>query len=327
MPMLKLRRGPLACATGIAGLAAVIVLTLPRTIVQAQTRAETISTESPQVPEWQKAAGDNLSFEVASIRLAKPGTGAANFPLDISDSLGGASLSGRLVAEVELATYIQFAYKLFLSRDQRDAMLANVPKWVSTDRYAINAKAEGSPSKDQMRVMMQSLLADRFKLAVHFERQETSVLALVLDKPGITGAKLYPHSNGLPCDVSQPPRSSSSDVFPPICDQFMAIPRANKSVLVGSRNMTLAQIVTALNAVARSPRPFVDQTGLGGRFDFTLEWTPESNNPVPTQEAPFEEERTTFQQALREQLGLKLTSTTVLVDSLVVDHVEMPSEN
>ncbi len=57
-------------------------------------------------------------------------------------------------------------------------MFANVPKWVTTDKYAINAEAVGDPTKDQMRLMMQSLLADRFKLAVHFERQETAALAL-----------------------------------------------------------------------------------------------------------------------------------------------------
>ena len=66
----------------------------------------------------------------------------------------------------------------------------------------------------------------------------------------------------------------------------------------------------------------MDQTGLSGRFDFTLQWTRDSNNPRPT-DAP----ETTFQEAMQDQLGLKLKSTKVLLDTLVIDRVEMPSKN
>jgi hypothetical protein len=71
-------------------------------------------------------------------------------------------------------------------------MLARVPKWVSTDQYVINAEGEGNRTKDQMRLMMQSLLADRFKLAVHFERIESPVFAVVLDKQRKTGQSCIP---------------------------------------------------------------------------------------------------------------------------------------
>jgi hypothetical protein len=71
--MLKLRCGPLVGVTGIAGIAALIVLSPSGALVQAQTAAEPRSTESPQVPEWQKAAGGKLSFEVASIKPGTPG--------------------------------------------------------------------------------------------------------------------------------------------------------------------------------------------------------------------------------------------------------------
>src|SRR5262249_893700 len=148
-------------------------------------------------------------------------------------------------ADFPLVNYVRFAYKLLpYSPEQRDAMLAHVPKWVSTDEYAINAQAEGNPAKDQMRLMVQSLLADRFKLSVHFERQEAPVLSLVLDKPGKTGAKLYPHSKGLPCDVP-------SDVFPPVCDAILATDKPNYSILMGSRNLTMAQIAAVVTAAGR----------------------------------------------------------------------------
>jgi bla regulator protein BlaR1 len=293
-----------------------IVLSLSGALVQAQTAIDT-------VPEWQKAAGGKLSFEVASIKLANLAIATpappSNFPLNSTDSLswpGGASAHGRLVAETSLSAYIQFAYKLLLSPEQKDALVAHVPTWVSTDNYVINAQAGGDPTKEQMRLMMQSLLADRFKLAVHFDRQEASVIALVLDKPGKTGPKLFPHSNGPPCDTLP------ADV-PFICETVSAINRPNNSTLMGSRDMTLAQIAAYFSLLQQYfPHTVVDQTGLSGRFDFTLEWTRESNNLVPP-----DPQGTTIQEALQDQLGLTLKSTKMLMDTLVIDHVERPSEN
>jgi bla regulator protein blaR1 len=214
-----------------------------------------------------------------------------------------------------------------------DAMLARLPKWVSTDSYAINAQAEGNPTKDQMRLMMQSLLADRFKLAVHFETKKGPVLALVPDKPGKRGPKLVPHSSGLSCDVSKPPQppgspANSSDVFPAVCDEFQAMPQPNHSILIGSRNVTMAQIAAFLGTVGHLAHTVVDQTGLDGRFDFTLEFNPERKGPPPPQEVqPDDFQVTTIQEALHEQLGLKLKTTNAPVDTLVVDHAERPSEN
>jgi bla regulator protein blaR1 len=293
-----------------------IVLSLSGALVQAQTAIDT-------VPEWQKAAGGKLSFEVASLKLANPAVATpappSNFPLNATDALswpGGASAHGRLAAESSLSAYIQFAYKLLLSPEQKDALVAHVPKWVSTDKYVINAQAAGDPTKDQMRVMMQSLLADRFKLAVHFDRQEASVIALVLDKPGKTGPKLFPHSNGPPCDTLP------ADV-PFICETISAIDKPNNSVLMGSRDVTMAQIAAYFSLLQQYfPHTVVDQTGLSGRLDFTLQWTRDSSNPGPA-DAP----ETTFQEAMQDQLGLKLKSTEVLLDTLVIDNVERPSEN
>ena len=136
------------------------------------------------------------------------------------------------IAEFSLETYVEFAYKLWLSPEQMDSMLAQVPKWVSTDSYRIHALAEGNPTKDQMRLMIQSLLADRFKLAgSHRYEAKVPVLALVLEKPGKTGPKLHPHAEGLPCDVqrlSNFPRFAARcrDVFPPVCEKLMAVPQA-----------------------------------------------------------------------------------------------------
>jgi bla regulator protein BlaR1 len=294
----------------IAGAVAFSALSLSGVRAQSQTAVN-------NVPEWQTAAGGKLSFDAASIKLGDPSKKhtAPNFALDFLDSFDSPNPHGRLVAQFPLQVYIEFAYKLLTySRAQTDAMLAQVPKWVSTDEYVINAQTEGNPTKDQMRLMMQSLLADRFKLAVHFERQETQVLALVLDKPGKTGPKLIPHSDGPPCDVPS--------VFPVVCNAIMAQSKPNNVIFFGARDVTMGQIAAALTSTSDAGGLMVDQTGLEGRFDFSLEWTREPKNGTPADPTGA-----TFREALQDQLGLKLKSTKVLVDTLVIDHVERPSEN
>jgi bla regulator protein blaR1 len=280
-------------------------------------------------------APGRMSFEVASIRQSKPGTFTPpDFALDNGESYAPfPDPGGRFTADFPLSVYIEFAYKLWLTPEQTDSVLAHLPKWVATDSFEIHAKAEGNPTKDQMRLMMQSLLADRFKLAIHFERRQESVLALVLDKPGRPGPKLRPHSDGPACDVHMPipiagSRANVDGVFPRVCDAFVKIPTANHEVLLGSRNTTMKQIADSLPSEGRLGRPVVDQTGLTGRFDFALQWTPESNGPAPSgADAPLDSQGPTFLEALKDQLGMKLKSTRTPLDVLVVDHVERPSEN
>ncbi len=284
--------------------------------------------QAAKVPDWQTAAGGKMSFDVASIRPTKEGEFTPpNFPLSSDDSYP--PNGGVFTADFSVETYIEFAYKLWLSAEQRKTMLANLPKWVSSDRYEIHAKAEGNPTKDQMRLMVQSLLAERFKLAVHFENQEVPVLAMTLIKPGKLGPKLTPHVDI--CDYDAPPpgkEAMMSDVFPPPCSggSFMAQPRPNHEVIMGSRGATMAMIANSLPSIARLGRPVVDQTGLSGRYDFSVQWTMESNQPAGVDAAP-EPMGTTFLEAVKEQLGVKLEPAKVKMDLLVVDHVERPSEN
>ena len=113
-----------------------------------------------------------MSFDVASIRPSKPGTFTPpNFPLSNDDSYG--PTAGIFEAHFPLIVYIEFAYKLRLTLGQRESMLANLPKWIAADSFTIQARAPGNPSKNQMRLMMQSLLAERFKLAIHFETKQS----------------------------------------------------------------------------------------------------------------------------------------------------------
>jgi uncharacterized protein (TIGR03435 family) len=94
---------------------------------------------------------------------------------------------------------------------------------------------------------------------------------------------------------------------------------------LGSRNTTMALIADAISRSHDVDRLVVDQTGLPGTFDFTLDYTAEA--PAPPNGAPPDPQGTSFLSALREQLGLKLVPTTAPVRMLVVDHVERPSAN
>jgi uncharacterized protein (TIGR03435 family) len=207
-------------------------------------------------------------------------------------------------------------------------MLARAPKWVSTDNFEIQAVASGNPTEDQMRLMLRSLLADRFRLQVHTVTSQADVIAFVLDKPGATGPKLRPHSEGQPCDVHLASPAHAVGVFPPACKELLAIDRPQSAILVAARDITVEQIATFVSATGRLTRPAVDQTGLSGRFDFTLEFTPERSDARPPQDVqPDDFQVTTLQEALQEQLGLKLKATRAALDTLVVDHAERPSEN
>lgn len=238
---------------------------------------------------------------------------------------------GRYTANLTLLGYIGSAWNLMLSREQTDSMLAHLPKWVNTDHFEIQAVSEGNPTEDQMGLMLRSLLADRFRLQAHMVTTQADVIALIPAKPGATGPQLRPHSEGQPCDVHEPSQDSQAyavGVFLPVCEQLMAIPRPSGAIMMASRNTTLKQFATALSSLGQLDRPLVDQTGLSGRFDFTLEWTLERKGPPPPHDVPPDDfQVTTLREALHEQLGLKLKATKAPLDTLVIDHVERPSEN
>ena len=119
---------------------------------------------------------------------------------------------------------------------------------------------------------------------------------------------------------------TGSEVFPAVCDdtEFDSHPSGN---LAGSRNTTMGLIASSLSSLGRLGRPVVDQTGLSGKFDFRLEWISEPNGSVPNADTQPDVQGPTFLQALHDQLGLELKSTNAPIRTLVIDHIERPSEN
>jgi uncharacterized protein (TIGR03435 family) len=288
----------------------------------------------------QSVAGSKTEFEVASIRPSKPGTNTPpNFGFDVWDGYGTrGDPHGRLSADLTLEGYIEFAYKIWPTRNQQAAMVSQLPKWVATEHFEIQAKAAGDPTKDQMRLMMQSLLADRFGLRVHFETRQVPVFILELEKPGTTGPQIRPHVDGSPCYLPVPPQTAGSPpttdgISHPPCDvssppglRFMP----GNQIFLLSLDNTMKGLATALPSVGLLERPVVDQTGLSGKFDLALSWTwtlesdaaaPPGAGRDPGSSGP------TFLEALKDQAGLKLKPAKAPMDILVIDHVEQPSPN
>jgi uncharacterized protein (TIGR03435 family) len=277
--------------------------------------------------DWENAAGGKMSFEVASVKRNKSGqVFPVPYALDDTDAYRptGGLFSRR---STPLLSYIGFAYKLSLY--QENVLVSEAPEWVVSENFDIEARAAGTnPTKDQMRVMMQSLLADRFKLAVHVETRQAPVFALVLVKPGKTGPQLRPYSGDPPCGDIEALRFSAEG-FPNMCG-FPRIRRSGAGVRVGSSNVTLEYFADSLYVLARLDRPVLDRTGLSGKFNVALSWT---QGPLPDAQLPSsadaqpETSGPTLQRALEEQLGMKLDSTKGPVQTLVIDHVEEPSPN
>jgi uncharacterized protein (TIGR03435 family) len=262
-------------------------------------------------------------FEIASVKANKSdGTPHANNPLgpgNVYSPYGGYFQA----INFPLYVYILFAYKIMGNQEQ--FLRTQIPAWVMSDRFDIEARAQGNPDKDQMRLMMRSLLADRFKLGIHYETRQVPVFALALLKPGKTGPTLQPHPQDYKCSIV--PDGSQTQIagpFPALCSGLFPLPpSAPGRQHVGARNVTMGFVANQLSAIGQLERPVIDRTGLTGNFDFALEWVSEraGADPEPDPSGP------TFLEALKDQLGIKLESEKGPAEVIILDHVEHPSEN
>ena len=317
----------LICSAAIAAMA----VSLESPDARAQSTPPSAPQTSQPIPAWQKAAGGKMEFEVASIHPTAPGASQRWHGFDMSIEDVPFPPGGRISATGALGMYIQFAYKLAAFQDR--AAFDHMPKWATTELFDVEAKAPTTDAtKDQMRLMMQSLLADRFKLAVHFETQDVPVMALVQVNPGKFGPRLRPHSQGPACDAKIPPIDLSLPKIPnvwiPVCGTTQMHDWTNNTVILGSRDTTLDIFANWVPLIETLDRPVVNQTGLTERFDIEVNFTPPWKMPEEqTSDAQLNLTGPTFFEALKNQLGLKLVSTHAPVQTLVIDHVELPSPN
>jgi uncharacterized protein (TIGR03435 family) len=280
--------------------------------------------------DWQARAGGKMAFDVASVKPSKGQFVPASFPLDPSDYYG--ATNGRLSANDTLATYIEFAYKVW-GNEVQSRELSRLAKWVDSELYTVEARAAtGNPTKDQMRLMMQALLTDRFQLKAHFETREVPVFELRLAKPGKPGPKLISHADGPPCDKPDASPVKEHPSFHFVCHTFSPYLDLGTTLMLGSRDVGMDVLAGTISEALGGPlafgRPIIDKTGLTGTFDFTLEWAHERRTRADS-DSPVASDPTgpTALEALRDQLGLKLESTRASIPILVIDKVERPSEN
>jgi uncharacterized protein (TIGR03435 family) len=325
------RKGNILTTVGVAALAILTVVGAPIAPTWAQSTAAqspATLTSAPQSLEAMEAAGVKMSFDVASVKLNKSG-GPAHTNVAMSPHADYSPTGGLFSAtNFRLQTYLAWAYDLPGYGALR--LLDQYPPWALADRFDIEARAEGNPTKAQMQLMMQSLLADRFKLVVHTETKQGRIYALVLSKPGKTGPQLHPHSNDGSCSTPVPRPSVAVTSLSPCAVGFINLqPSAAGSERLGGRKLTMQQIAEFLPAIGDSgvDRPVLDHTGLRGTFDFIIEFGLPLLPPSVPPNVEQDESGPTFLEALQDQLGLKLEATTGPVDVLVIDHVEEPSPN
>jgi len=215
---------------------------------------------------------------------------------------------GFVAANVPLRHVIRVAFQL------QDNQIVGGPGWIDTDRFDIEAKASTASAVPGVELLqrLQSLLADRFKLTTHRETRELPVFALQRVRgDGSLGSGMRPTTcPDLEVDFTQPK------------------PCANIGYSTGFLTLRGAPMAPFTQELARyMDRMVIDRTGLDGRYDIELKWSPEQQQlgaaPVP----PAPQDRPAIFTALQEQLGLRLESTRAPVEVLVIDSVEPPTPN
>lgn len=237
------------------------------------------------------------TFEVASVKPSKPGE------TQVTVNWQG----GVTMINVPLRVIVQFAYGI-----NTPSRIAGHPDWTNVERFDIQAKAaDGATGVEQLRPMLQTLLVDRFKMVARFEKRESQTYALVKAKAdGPLGPNVKP-STAICADRGGVP---NPDAVP--CGARPG--GAGRISLVG---IPMAQLAPLISVVVQ--RPVVDRTGLPGLYDIELTFTP---NQPPGSDLTNPDAPSVFT-ALQEQLGLKLDAERELVEVLVIDRIERPTEN
>jgi uncharacterized protein (TIGR03435 family) len=264
-------------------LATFLALSLPVVLFSAN------ATPSRAQSQTEKPAAVAPAFEVTSIKPDK--SGDPNFHIKIEDK--------RLTAtNVTLQLLIRKVYGV------ENNQISGAPNWLSSERYDIEAevassaadelrKASLSLSLDQFHQenerMLQALLSNRFKLALHREIRMIPVYELVISEDD--------------------PKLRESD--PASADSNLRVIQVESGRITG-REVPIATLARILSE--QLGRPVLDKTGLSNHYDITLQWEANSELPGPAMSA-----------ALQEQLGLKLESQQISKEFLVIDHVEIPS--
>jgi uncharacterized protein (TIGR03435 family) len=244
-------------------------------------------------PRWIAFAQAKPSFEVASVKR-----NTNNGQMDVTPRRSGNRV---IMHNAQLGFVFVYAYN-FKHGYQYSGSLRLPDGW---NWYDIEATVEGSPSDDQIRLMFQSLLEDRFKLKVHRETRELPSYELVVAK---NGPKLRRAREDSRIAIDGKPLGAGRGGI------FLGTDGRHLAAMGGSIDMIVTELAGELHA------PVVDRTGITGSFDFDVRYVPE-NSPPDAEPGP------SIATAIQEELGLRLEKSKGPVEVVVIDHVEKPSEN
>ena len=270
-----------------------------------------------------------LTFEVASIRPAAPQ--AMGRLQGSADGGPGTTDPGRIrFIDMPLRVLIMRAYGV-------QSFQVSGPSWMDSQRFDVVAKVPEGATREDARIMLQNLLADRFKLKLHKGSKEAAIYELVVAKGGIKIKEAV--QTAAPAEGAGGPARDK--------DGFLRMPHGQlgiQATLNGRMRMrgdavTVARLTDMLGVALG--RPVVDKTGLTGTYDITLDFSPEGLGPGPKGPAPgaggsnpaeaprdSNDSGPSIFTALQEQLGLKLESHKGPVDLLIVDSVaKLPTGN
>ena len=252
----------------------------------------------------QSQSATPLAFEVVSIKPHPVPVGSLVMRLPSGPpKTAGNRFSDRMTT---LTNLIMDAYGV------QAYQISGLPRWGQVpdgDHFDIEARSEGIPTTDQLRQMLQNLLAERFQLKLHREMKELPVYALVAGKNGPKFREIGP-------EAPEPDKSAPRQ-------EGEAVP---KSTSGPSRVMrgTVAQLIWLLSGVV--DRPVIDRTGLAGRYEFPeLDWRGFGRERRGLQ--PDSQDSLSVFAAIQRELGLKLEPRKDSVETLAIDRAEKPTGN
>jgi len=235
------------------------------------------------------------AFDVASVKSNR--TGSMGGEGHTREKIEHSPIS-LTMTDVTLNSCLKWAYGV------RDFQISGAPGWFATERYDINAKAPGPVSEDELKAMMQTLLAERFRLMLRIEKKELPVYALSVAK---NGPNLHPATGVTPATM---------------------LPTGGGLVF---QNVSMADFADRLaTRPLRVDRPVVDKTGLNGEWDFTLKFAENAAELKSSLEGMEKGDPggPSLFTVIQEQLGLRLEPARSSVDTLVIEHADkIPVEN